>query len=255
MSQTIPKGVKTAGTRRGIFVPGGVADLNAITVAEALSGDNVSCYLKTVNQTADQASIQDRRWCSSQVFEIPGEKTKSLQIEYTFNLGEPGEDVARLALTEGTRGTFIRFLQKDEASTTFAEGDWYDAVNVECGEQNVIEGDTNEVDRISQKLFIQSEWVPFKQLVGAGKVEWSLAVTGTPTGGTFRLSVNGNKTATIAHNADATAIETALNLVAGVDGATVVGTTTKTVTFASAASLVATDVKLTGGTAPKVTVS
>lgn len=165
MSQTIPKAVKTAGTRRVLFVPGGVADKSAITTTEAAAGENVSCYLTQFNQTADQAAIQDRRYCSSQVFEIPGEKTKSLQVSYTFNLGEPTDDEARLALTEGTRGTLIRFLQKDEDDDTFSADDWYDAVDVECGEQIVIDGEENALDRIQQKMFIQSEWAAFKQLV------------------------------------------------------------------------------------------
>ncbi len=164
MSQTIPSAVKTSGTRRGVFAPA-VADNSKITVTEAAAGDNVSCYLTAVNSTAEQASIQDRRWCSSQVFEIPGEKTKTLEITYTFNLGTPGDDEARLALVEGTKGTFGRFLQMDEDDTSFTAGDWYDAVDVVCGEQRVIEGEDNALDRIVQKLFIQSEWVPFAQLV------------------------------------------------------------------------------------------
>lgn len=165
MSQTIPKGIKTAGTRRVLFVQGGVANKAAITKAEATAAKNVSCYLTQFNQTADQAAIQDRRYCSSQVFEIPGEKTKSLQVSYTFNLDEPTEDEARITLTEGSRGTLIRFLQKDESDDTFDTGDWYDAVDVECGEQIVIDGEENALDRIQQKMFIQSQWEPFKQLV------------------------------------------------------------------------------------------
>lgn len=164
MSQTIPQAVKTAGTRRAIFIPGGAADLSAITVTEAAGGDNISCYLTAFDQAGEQATIQDRRWCSSQVFEIPGEKTKTLQITYTFNLGTPGEDEARLALVEGTKGTIVRFLQKDEDDASFSADDWYDAAEVECGEQIVVEGDSNGVDVIRQKLFVQSEWVPFKQL-------------------------------------------------------------------------------------------
>lgn len=167
MSQVIPKGIKTAGTRRVLFVAGGVADKNAITVAEATAAENVSCYLTQFNQTADQASIQDRRYCSSQVFEIPGEKTKSLQVSYTFNLAEPTDDEARLALTEGSRGTLIRFLQKDEDDDSFEADDWYDAVDIEAGEQFVIDGEDNALDRIQQKMFIQSQWAAFKQLVTA----------------------------------------------------------------------------------------
>lgn len=165
MSLTIPKAVKTAGTRRVLFVVGGVADKSKVTAVEAAAAENVSCYLTQFNQTADQAGIPDRRYCSSQVFEIPGEKTKSLEVSYTFNLGEPTEDEARLVLAEGVRGTLIRFLQKDEDDDTFTADDWYDAVDVECGEQIVIDGEDNALDRIKQKMFIQSPWEPFKQLV------------------------------------------------------------------------------------------
>lgn len=164
MSRVIPKAIKTAGTRRVLFVPGGVADKKAIKKAEVDAAKNVSCYLTQFNQTADQAAIQDRRYCSSQVFEIPGEKTKSLETMYTFNLGDPEEDEARIALKERTRGTIIRFLQKDEDDDTFEADDWYDAVDVECGEQIVVEGEDNALDRIKQKMFIQSEWEPFAQL-------------------------------------------------------------------------------------------
>ena len=83
---------------------------------------------------------------------------------YTFNLGDPEEDEARIALKERTRGTIIRFLQKDEDDDTFEADDWYDAVDVECGEQIVVEGEDNALDRIKQKMFIQSEWEPFAQL-------------------------------------------------------------------------------------------
>lgn len=162
---SIPKAIKTAGTRRVLFVQGGVADKDAITKAEVTAAKNVSCYLTQFNQTADQASIPDRRYCSSQVFEVPGEKTKSLQVSYTFNLAEVSDDEARTTLTEGTRGTLVRFLQKDEDDDSFDTGDWYDAVDVECGEQIVIDGEENALDRIQQKMFIQSEWAAFKQVV------------------------------------------------------------------------------------------
>lgn len=167
---TIPSAIRTAGTRRVLFIPGGVADLAAITVTEATAGENISCYLTGpgFELAGEQGAIADRRYCSSQVFEIPGEKTKTLQLTYVFNLGEPTEDEARLALTEGVTGTIVRFLQKDEDSTTFAVGDWYDAVNIVAGEQVPVDGEENAVDRIRQKAFIRSEWAAFKQLVAAG---------------------------------------------------------------------------------------
>lgn len=168
MSMTIPKSVKTAGTRRAIFVQGGVADKAAITKTEVTAAKNISCYLARqggFEQGGEQQTITDDRWCSSQSFEIPGTKQKTLQVSYVFNLNEPTDDEARLALKEGTKGTIIRFFQKDEDDETFDIGDWYDAVDVECGEQVVVEGEDNAVDKIRQKLFVQSVWEPFQQLV------------------------------------------------------------------------------------------
>lgn len=86
-----------------------------------------------------------------------------------------------------------------------------------------------------------------------GKLSWTVTVTGTPTGGTFRLAVGGVQTAALAYNAAAADIQTALAAIAA--GTTVTGTTSKTVTFTSARTLAAVSVELTGGTSPGVTVA
>jgi hypothetical protein len=101
------------------------------------------------------------------------------------------------------------------------------------------------------------QWGPAIPGASAAKTGWSVAVTGSPTGGTFTLIVNGYATAPIAYNAAAADIATAINALSGVtglSGVTVTGTTTKTVTFPSAATLTASS-SLTGGTSPDVTVS
>lgn len=86
---------------------------------------------------------------------------------------------------------------------------------------------------------------------------WSIAVTGTPTGGTFTLAIDGFSTAGIAYNADSTAVQAAVNALSGVTGvtATVSGTTTKTFAFSGAVNLTASGSGLTGGTTPGVTVT
>lgn len=167
MSMTIPSGVKSMGTRRVVFVTGGVADLNEVTVAEVTGAENVSCYLTRAGGFevgGEQQAITDSRYCSAQDFEIPGTKQKTLQIQYTFNLGTPADDEARLALAEGSKGTIVHFLQVDEDSETFTAGDWYEAVNVEAGEQSIVAVEDNAMDRIRQKLFVQSDWASFKEL-------------------------------------------------------------------------------------------
>ncbi len=263
MVQTIPNGVKSMGTRRVVFIPGGAADLSAVTLAEVQGADNVSCYLTRAGGFevgGEQQTITDGRYCSAQDFEIPGTKQKTLMTQYTFNLNEPTEDKARLALAEGTRGTIVHFLQKDEDSDTFADGDWYEAVNVECGEQIVVAVEDNAMDRIRQKLFVQSEWASFKQLGGAGKAGWEITITGTPTGGTFTLSLNGSDTAPIAHNATGANIAAALNALSGVTGVSgITGSGSAggphTITLPGAGHLTGDGSGLTGGTSPSVTVA
>ena len=95
---------------------------------------------------------------------------------------------------------------------------------------------------------------------------YTIAVTGTPTGGTFSLmlTVDGvaEETDAIAYNADATAVQTAILANDNIPGGTVTvtGTTTKTITFAGALTDAAVTVALednglTGGSAPSVTVT
>lgn len=97
-------------------------------------------------------------------------------------------------------------------------------------------------------------------LVTAGETpesdDWTIAVTGTPTGGTFTLVVDGFATPAIAYNADNTAIQSALNGLAGVTGVTVAvtGTTTKALAFSGPVNVQA-NAALTGGTDPGVTVT
>lgn len=90
---------------------------------------------------------------------------------------------------------------------------------------------------------------------GSEKASWTVAVTGTPTGGTFTLTVDGETTASIAFNASNAAIADALNELDGVAGAKVTGTATKTVVFNERVALSGSGAGLTGGTAPAVSVS
>lgn len=84
--------------------------------------------------------------------------------------------------------------------------------------------------------------------------KWTIQITGTPTGGTFTLLVDGDETDPIAHNASNGDIKAALNALDGVDGVKVTGTGTKTLVFTEQVLLTADDA-LTGGTTPGVTVT
>lgn len=92
----------------------------------------------------------------------------------------------------------------------------------------------------------------------------SVDITGTPTGGTFTLSLGSETTSTIAFDAASAAVQSALEALAniGTGNATVSGSNPNfAVTFASALAnkkmplLVSDNALLTGGTAPDVTVT
>lgn len=170
MAMTLPASVPSMGTRRVVFIPGTVANINALTVAEVTSAENISCYLTRSGgwaPTTNEGTITDGRYCSAQDFEQPGTVQRQLNVQYTFNLGDPTADEARLALTKGTSGVLVHFLQVDEDSDTFATGDWYEAVPVTMGVQAVVAVEDNAVDRITQKAFVTGEWSDFSQLVAA----------------------------------------------------------------------------------------
>lgn len=168
MVLNLPSAVPSMGTRRVVFIPGPVADINALSVAAVEAADNISCYLTRQNgwaATADEATIADSRYCSVQDFELPGTEGRTLALQYTFNLNEPTDDEARVGLARGVEGVLVHFLQVDEDAEEFAVGDWYEAVPVRMGLQNVVQVEDNAVDRIQQKAFIRGKWASFKQLV------------------------------------------------------------------------------------------
>jgi hypothetical protein len=96
---------------------------------------------------------------------------------------------------------------------------------------------------------------------GTTKTGWTLNVLGTPTGGSFRLLLNGYSTPDIAYNAAATAVAAALNGLAGVTGLGTITTgggplpTAVTITLPTAGIIQMGVVALTGGTGPTATVS
>lgn len=92
----------------------------------------------------------------------------------------------------------------------------------------------------------------------------TITITGTPTGGTFTLSFNGPVTAPIAHNALATAVQTALEGIASIDPGdiTVTGSAGGPYTVTFIGRYGATDVSaivpagsFTGGTSPAIAVT
>jgi hypothetical protein len=92
----------------------------------------------------------------------------------------------------------------------------------------------------------------------------TITVTGAPTGGTFRLTWNGQQTATIAHNASAATVQTALEALSNIAPGDIAVTggpgpsTAWVVTFLApgdVAAITVTSPAFTGGTAPAASVA
>jgi P22 coat protein - gene protein 5 len=112
-------------------------------------------------------------------------------------------------------------------------------VDVYAGTNTVIDGDTNEVQKVE--------------------------ITGGPTGGTFTLTYSGQTTAAIAYNASAAAVQGALTdlsnirvgdvIVSGAAGGPYEVTFTGSLRATNVAQMTASGAGLTGGTTPGVTVT
>lgn len=165
---TTPAAVPVDGTRRTYFLEGDVTALGAITLAEITAGTAIHNYLTTdgFQNGGDQQSIPDGRHGTSRDYELPGRETDTLTLQYTYNLNEPADDEARLAMAKGTKGVIVELLQGEEDEPP-AVGDFYEAYPVTCGKQILVQTATNALDRIQQRMFLRGPKAEFKQLVAA----------------------------------------------------------------------------------------
>lgn len=117
------------------------------------------------------------------------------------------------------------------------------------------------VGRIADLSFVVSSLVP--QTAVTNEVQ-TVEITGTPTGGTFKLSFLGWETSALAHNVSAANMQTALRALPSINGANVsvsLSSSTYTITFSgtlagqNVALLVLSDNSLTGGTTPSATIT
>lgn len=124
----------------------------------------------------------------------------------------------------------------------------------EVGDDGSLQVDENGVPELK---FMRAIKVTF----GAGgseKASYTVAITGTPTGGTFTLTADGQTTDAIAYNASNAVIAGELEELSGLSGVTVSGGVfpgnTKTVAFNERVVLSGTG-SFTGGTSPAITVT
>lgn len=116
--------------------------------------------------------------------------------------------------------------------------------------------------QVSGAFFAQKISDGITMKVGANEVQ-TITVTGTPTGGTFRLAFRGSETADLAYNITNSALQSALELLdtVGTGDIVISGTGPFTATFSAALAaenqpmLTLVKNSLTGGSSPSVTVA
>lgn len=175
-------------------------------------------------------------------------------------------DEKQVTVTGGVRKVRRGAGQKVQARVAVV--DVFDADDVTVKERHVIE--RFEIVADGDRVFSGTDIAGFPflgEIIGdydsyesAGDAQtadkWTVTVGGTPTGGTYTLTVNGFQTAGIAFGAAAAAVATAINALSGVTGvAGVTATGSVNLTFPVPVTLTADGSGLTGGTDPGVTVT
>ena len=246
-----------------LAVPAGVIqDRSAPTVAE-LTGPGVVAltYGLTAdgfNHTVTTADITTSRYTLDQELTREGKATHAVSVKYVYE--NQASDVVRTTLVPGSKWDIVHRLAVANEDA-IANGQILDVIPIECGKSLKDVPTANTELTRSQKLNVIGK-VELDAVVGggaaAGAVGWEAEVTGTPTGGTFTLSVDGFETPGIAYNAATAAVQSAINGLSGVTGvtATVSGSAGDyAITFSVPAVLAADGSGLTGGTTPTVVVA
>jgi len=196
----------------------------------------------------------------------------------------PGTTIAFHALESKPQTKSLRYEEKSSSvsggvrTSTRSPGqkvspraaiiDIFDADDVTVKERWLIE--RLEISPDGDRVFVNSDISGFPflgEIIGdyivlegtsVAVTSWNVAISGTPTGGTYAITIDGYSTSDLAYNATTAAVASAINALSGVTGfSTVTATGTASayvLAFPSGVTLSASH-SLTGGTSPAVTVS
>lgn len=142
MTVVFPEGVSAEGNIRVAFVPA-IADLDAPKIAtevKATGSVDLSCYITSEFGVAgEQATGEDRRLCSKEVFQSLGRVTRSIPAtEYVYDpQADAGEtdNKAYDTLKKDTKGFLVIRYGLDAQDVDWAAGQKVDVVPVTCGVQ------------------------------------------------------------------------------------------------------------------------
>lgn len=212
-------------------------------------------------------------------FALENQEIETPDLESTFDSKIPGSDQAadssltfyeddtsstlEEALAKGTTG-YIIILRKGDVPASNS----MDVYPVRVASKSAAITVDNEAAKWMVKFSITDTPALDAAVPAAGADEvQTVTVTGTPTGGTYTLTFNGQTTAGIAYNASAANVQTALEALSNIAPGDVVCAggphpgTAVTVTFGGAydaadvPQMTASAASLTGGTSPAVTVT
>lgn len=149
-------GVAADGNTRVDYVPA-IADPAAPKVSEltAAGAKNLSDYITAdgLAPSHEQASIADSRLSSTHDGERPGRKTTGLSLTYVSDQQGTDDNDAYVTLKEGTDG-YIVIRRSMPVGTAYAASQKVDVYKVTCGEQVKVATAANEVEKVTQKMFI-----------------------------------------------------------------------------------------------------
>lgn len=162
MTSPLPASVPTDGTLRVDFVTT-IADVTAPKAATELGAagsQELSGYITGDGwaPSGEQATVTDERLASTQTFEQPGRKTKSLSITYVHNPDDAANNEAYITLAEGTKG-YLVVRWGVPRGAAWAVADIVDVWPITAGEAMKNYNGANSVHTVTQRLFVTGDVV------------------------------------------------------------------------------------------------
>jgi hypothetical protein len=249
------------GTSKFIFVPT-IAATNMIpTRTELSAGTNFTSYIAAMDGwTVTNQEIDTPDMADTYDSTIPG-SDKADSSSFTFYEDEVAATL-ETTFAKGTTG-YVVILRKGDVPANAS----MDVFPIRVASQSPQYTADNEAAKFMVTCSITSRPLQGAPVPAAGTNEvQSVAITGSPTGGTFTLTFSGQTTSAISYNASASAVQAALEALSNIAPGDVTCTdgplpgAAVTVTFGGAyagadvAQMTATG-SLTGGTTPAVTVT
>lgn len=160
MPTTVPPGVPADGAVKVAFVTA-LADPAAPKIAteiKAVSSVEATCLLTSdgFKPGASDATINDTRLCSKQVFEDLGQVTYTIDnITYVYDVqgGSTESNALYAAIPRGTTGYLVARWGKD-VDVDWAVGDKVDVYPVTMGTQVKLPPEANSKLKVQQKPFV-----------------------------------------------------------------------------------------------------